>query len=74
MSNNPETAQDIMYFEKMCVGAEGIIEKSSRPWKWAVVCLVLAVAICITGWVISSFRYMETIDKLSDQIVEQRLP
>lgn len=44
------TAKEITYFEKMVEGAEGIIEKSSRPWKWAVVGLVVAVVLCNLIW------------------------
>jgi len=65
--------QDVMLFGKMVDGADRIVDRATKPWKWAVACLVIAVAICIAGWAITtiklSYRYMDTYDKLTNQII-----
>lgn len=68
--------REINCFEQMLSGTDRLVTNSSRPWKWAVMALVLTVAICVCGWVMSNNRnmqtierHMDTIDKLTDQII-----
>ena len=60
---------DVIMFEKMVTAATSVVDKATRPWKWAVICLVVAIAICVVGWVATSLRSMDTIDKLTDRII-----
>lgn len=46
---NQET-EAMQYFKGMTEGAEGIIDKASKPWKWAVIGLVVAVVLCNLIW------------------------
>lgn len=57
-------------FEKMLNGADRLTQSASKPWKWAVAALAAVVLICVSGWVITSNRHMNTIDKLTDQIIQ----
>ena len=67
---------DLNIFGSMVDGTVKIVDKATKPWKWAVVCLVIAVTVCIIGWVTSTFvlnntinRHMDTIDRLTDHII-----
>lgn len=64
-----ETERQVDSFEKMLNGADRLTQSASKPWKWAVIALAVVVAICVTGWVVTSNRHMDTIDKLTNQII-----
>lgn len=45
-----QESEAMQYFKGMTEGAEGIIDKASKPWKWAVIGLVVAVVLCNLIW------------------------
>lgn len=73
--------KDASYFQKMAESSNGLILSATKPWKWAVIALVLAVTVCIVGWYFSLRyisnnyaesinRHMDTIDKLTEQLIK----
>ena len=47
---NRTADSDILDFQNMVAGAERILEKSTKPWKQAIVGLVVAVALSNLIW------------------------
>ena len=66
---------DVNNFERMVRASKEVVDSSSRPWKWAVTCLVVTAVLMAVCWAVSATimnnRYMDTIDKLTAQIVSQ---